>query len=127
MVRLSVFCMLACILFAACSKNNDSDEQFLYGVWVKGNNPGDTLLFMNENGRHIFQFPASLSPAAAGYTKLPYRYQKKKLYVQLTTDAEYPLSSFTWKTEGRSFELQGNDLYPYMSSIAPKHTYTKVD
>ena len=127
MKRLPVLLCFAGIFICACTKSNNSSETFLYGTWVKGNNPGDTLLFMNENGRHIFQFPAALSSAMYGYTKRPYRYQQKKLYVQLASDIEFPLSSFKWITEGKSFELQGNDLYPYMSSIAPKHVYTRVN
>jgi len=126
MLRLVVIFFVAGILLTACTKSNNNNETVLYGVWVKGNQRGDTIVFMNEGGRHMIQFPISNITTVPGYSKLPYRYRQKKLYISFAADAEFACNSFNWKEEGKSFELQGNDLYVYMSSIAPRYTYTRV-
>ena len=127
MKRLLVFFCVTGTLFSACTKSNNNNEPFLYGVWVKGNQRGDTIIFLNESGKHMIQFATSNISSVPGYTKVNYRYHEKKLYLSMQGSADYPCNSFNWKQEGKSFELQGNDLYWYMSSIAPKYTYTKVN
>lgn len=127
MIKHFIFITVVAGLLIACSKNNENNASQLYGAWAKGNQPGDTIVFMNDGGRHIVQFAASNVAGVPGYSRYDYRYRQKKLFISMSATEEYLCNSFSWVQEGKSFQLQGNDLYWYMSSIAPKYVYTKVN
>jgi hypothetical protein len=128
----SLLVITAITFAAACSKDSDGPEATFYGTWVKGPNTGDTLYFYKKNGRNIMRSNQSFNPLMYAPVEQVYKYEGGKLIVA------YPFStmgipvtyntieSFTWTNTGREFEINGFELYMFMSSTMTKFTFTKV-
>jgi hypothetical protein len=72
----------------------------------------------------IAPFP-TLVPA---YFEEEFRYRLGKLEIKNAVGSGdfFRFPSFTWKNDGQSFEVSGNELYPFASTILGTFTYTKV-
>jgi len=127
MQRLLLLLVLAIALGAmACSRSNEPGEAGFYGLWVKGKLAGDTLVFKNQDAANLLQYNASFNPALPVSNTIAYRYRSGKLQVALYGPEMVEISSFVWIVPGQQFQLQGFQLFPFMSSTGTKFTYTKV-
>jgi hypothetical protein len=119
-------------LATACSKDSDSPETAFYGMWIKGTHTGDTLYFYKKNGQHIMRSNQSFNPLMYAPVERVYKYDGGKLiiaypYASLGLPFTYDtIESFTWKATGRQFEVNGIELYMFMSASSTKFTFTKV-
>lgn len=131
MPRLLYFLLVITVitLAAACSKDSDNPEAAFYGTWVKGSNTGDTLYFYRKYGRDIMRSNQSFNPGMNAPFEQEFRYINGKLAFQPAWSGGlqyHPIESFTWKTPGREFEINGFELYMFMSSTMTKFTFTKI-
>jgi hypothetical protein len=129
MIRSLTTLIVLVSLLAACKKDVTQSESALYGTWVKGNQPGDTLQFLEKNRKHILRQNDSFNPAMPAYTEKEYKYQNGKLSIQLFapfSEEFNPIDSFRWISFGREFTLQGIQLYIFMSSTQTYFTYRKL-
>jgi hypothetical protein len=128
MLRLLMI-MLVMFIVLSCRKDNASVTD-LTGTWVKGTSAGDTLVFLNINGKHILRYNVSFNEAMPAYTETEYRFRNGKLELKgfMTTQNDYnTIESFTWKQEGEEFEVLGYQLYPFMSSTLTRFTFKKLN
>ena len=116
-------------LIAGCKKDKASgDEAELYGTWTKGTNYGDTLWFMNKNGRNILRMAETFNIAMPVYAEKEYRFRNGRLEIKLyspTSQEYFPMSSFTWTDRRREFTITNSQLYVFLSSIIT-YTYRKI-
>lgn len=115
--------------FAACKKDHNGSESVLYGTWVKGPNFGDTLWFMQKNGKNIMRMADSFNSGMAVYSEKEYRFRNGVPEIKMfspSLDNYHPLSSFTWIQQGKEFSLKGFQLYLFMSSTMTEFTYRKI-
>jgi hypothetical protein len=124
---------LALIVFvsiiAGCKKDSAQSGADLYGTWIKGNQAGDTLQFLQKNGKDILRRNESFNQGIPAYTEKEYRFRNGKLAVKLFSpfsDDFYPMDSFRWTSAGREFSIQGIQLYMYMASTNIYFTYRKI-
>jgi hypothetical protein len=113
----------------ACKKKRDSDAGILYGTWVKGTNAGDTLLFKTKSSKNVLFYNVSFNAAAPTYTETEFNYQNGKLYIApfgLGSELN-EISSFTWKQYGKEFEVQGIQLFSFLSSTQVMFNYKKIN
>jgi hypothetical protein len=121
--------IISVTVIASCSKKDavNSGEGSLYGIWVKGSAPGDTLRFVNRNGinymllneRGISQYPSSHS--------IEYKYEDDKLYVKDAYGGNFwQLHSFTWQERGLKFDVQAPELYWFVAVSPGNFTYRKI-
>jgi len=120
------------LLFSGCSKNNSSDESFLYGTWVNDSNAGDTLRFMSKTGMNILRYNISFNTAMPAITDMEYTYKNGTLSLAIFTPGRpaqpfQKISSFTWVLPGKKFRVQGMQLFRIMSSSSTYLTYTKIN
>jgi len=130
MLRLLICLFMAFALLAiACSKNDSGNESLLYGTWIKGSQTGDTLWFLRKDGKNIIRSNQSFNPGLTMYKDEEYAFKNGKLSRVLApvSSAFSHIDSFTWKQEGKEFEVLGYQLFLFMSSTLTKFTYTKVD
>jgi hypothetical protein len=128
--KAAAFIILASISFClGCKKDKSSaDEIALYGTWVKGTNYGDTLWFMNKNGKNILRMADIFNIASPVYGEKEYRFRKGVLEIKQyspTSDEYFPLTSFNWTNRGREFTITNSQLYIFLSSIIT-YTYRKI-
>lgn len=122
----------AVLFTASCDKDADDDdtaEAVLYGIWVKGSNPGDTLVFSKKSGTNVMWMNLSMNPQFFAPAEREYRMENGKLQIMLGPGLQAPwhtIESFTWKTPGQQFEILGFHLYMTMSSSITKFTFNKV-
>jgi hypothetical protein len=124
-----LYFILLILTFAACKKDHNGSESVLYGTWAKGPNFGDTLWFMQRNGKNIMRMADSFNPGVAVYSEKEYRFRNGIPEIKMfspTLDDYYPISSFTWIQPGREFSLKGFQLYLFMSSTLTEFTYRKI-
>ncbi len=123
-------CLALAILAIGCSRSNDAaDESLFYGTWIKGSAAGDTLQFGRKNNQHILRRNMSFNPNLPSYQEVAYQYKNGKLLVEFAGAGSglREIDSFGWKTVGKVFELQGYQMYLFMSSTQTRFTYTKID
>jgi hypothetical protein len=121
---------VSALTMASCKKGQEMENLLLTGTWIKGTNAGDTLYFTKTNGKNVLRYNASFNPAAPAVTEIEYNYQNSKLSLRnfmATQDNFYILQSFSWKQEGKEFEVLGYELFPFMSSTQTRFTYSKVN
>lgn len=129
MYRLLFIALIAAVS-TSCGKDADGDEAVLYGTWVKGSNAGDTLLFFRRANGNFLAYNLSFNPALAAPTEVEYAYRNNVLYLGTylaQNGGLFQVHSFTWGRFGTEFEVQGSELYPFMSSTLVRFTYRKVD
>jgi hypothetical protein len=129
-MRLILIAFTGIALFTgACKKKNDSDPGILYGTWVKGINAGDTLVFINKNGKKILAYNPSFNATQPTYTETGFDYQNGKLYLApfSGSTALSEINSFTWKQYGKEFEVQGIQLFSFLSSTQVMFNYKKIN
>lgn len=115
--------------FASCKKNHSGSESVLYGTWVKGSNFGDTLWFMQKNGKNIMRMADSFNSGMAVYSEKEYRFRNGVPEIKMfspSLDDYYPISSFQWIQQGSRFSLKAFQLYLFMSSTMTEFTYRKI-
>ena len=118
-------------LFAAsftmlnCTKDKSQNESIFYGTWVKGTNTGDTLQFYQKNGKNILALNYSFNSLIYAPTEFEYFYVNDHLSIRHTS-TDFSIESFTWKQVGQEFELQGTELFPFMSSTQVYFNYRKI-
>ena len=118
------------MLAAGCSSSNDPvNEASFYGMWVKGNQAGDTLQFMRKNNKNIMRGNMSFNASLPMYSEVEYKYINGKLAVEFAgAGSEMKvIESFTWKKEGKEFDILGFQLYLIMSSSVTHFVFTKVN
>ena len=116
------------ILTFACKKEGLGKESYLYGVWIKGSNTGDTWWFMKKNGKSIIRVPDSFNPQMAIYSEKEYHYINGVLSIQSFapfSDDYYPVTTFNWIEAGKEFSIQNTELFLFMSSITT-YKYKKI-
>jgi hypothetical protein len=120
------------LVFTGCAKNKTNDftgsESELYGVWVKGPNPGDTLEFMRKNNKNIMRRLELFNAGIPTYSEREYRYQDGKFGAKYYSSADdfYQINSFAWTQAGREFTLLAFQLLPIISSTTTWYTYRKI-
>ena len=131
MVRLSIIACIACLLALACtkSKTDNNPEAALYGVWVNGNVPNDTLWFMNKGGKNILRYNNSFNTATPTYTEVEYFFKNGELSFELggPSGISKLIDSFTWKQENKQFDILIYQLYAFISSSTTHGLYTKIE
>jgi hypothetical protein len=128
MRHLSVLTLIVATLFtlASCSKDkNPSGASLFYGKWKS--NAGDTITFSQKNGENVFTYGSFNLPSLP--SEVGFSYQNNKL--GLKDDLANPsrlraLETFKWIQQGTSFEVQGADMYLFMSSTSTYFTFTKI-
>ena len=127
-----IFILLIVIVFAFsyCDKNNiSSDESFLYGTWIKGNQTGDTLTFASKNGKNVILYNMSHNPGYAAPMELEYGYRNGRFSVKGFPGGGpgfNPANSFTWKQYGKEFDIEGTLLFPFLAVMTVTYTYHKI-
>lgn len=123
------------VLFVAtmttsCDKDATADEEtVLHGTWIKGSQAGDTLRFYERGGRHYMLSNQSFNPNMYAPVETEYRFRNGQLalkYAWGMTSQYQSISSFTWKVPTQEFEIQGMQLYMFMSSTLTKFTFHRV-
>ena len=131
MIRFSIIGMITlALLLVACTKSKDGgNEAALYGVWVNGNVPNDTLWFMNKGGKNILRYNNSFNTAAPAYTESEYFFKNDKLSFALGGPSGIVklIDSFTWKQENKQFDILIYQLYAFISSSTTHGLYTKIE
>lgn len=124
-IVLNIFAALS-FLIAACTKDKSaSDESLFYGKWES--NVGDTIIFLQREGRNIFQYGTFNLPSVP--REVGFSYENNKL--ALKNDMSNPeklqmLNSFKWVHNRTTFEVQGVDMYSFMSSTSTWFSFTKI-
>jgi len=125
-VTLITAAIIAALLsIASCSKSKDAaDVSLFYGTWRS--NAGDTLTFFQSSGKN--NCDAGKGSPAPVNREIEFSYSNNKL--GLKDGAGEPgkfriLKTFAWIQKGSSFEVQGNDIYCYMSSLST-YTFIKI-
>ena len=118
-MRHLVVIALVLSMLTACSKNKSkAEENVLYGKWEMGPADGDTIEFLNNNGRNIMRFYDARFITGI-YTEREYMYVNGELSVQMyPSQAFIPITSFTLKQGNNEFTVMSNELYPLLSSAA---------
>jgi hypothetical protein len=132
MLRLIIFILAPFTIISSlsCSKDSDnSSSAILYGTWIKGANVGDTIWFYKEAGKDIMKYDASFNPLLPLTTTTEYKFENDQLltkgYLGMGTDF-HAIQGFAWKQRGSEFELQGSEIYVFMSSTLTKFTFHKA-
>lgn len=122
-----IFILLAAFSFA-CKKDTSAGESELHGAWVKGSNLGDTLWFLEKNGRHFMRIAESFNPLMPIYAEKEYRLQDGKLSIKIFTPVSgdyFPMNSFQWTDHRKEFTIQNSELFMFLSSIIT-YKYRKI-
>jgi hypothetical protein len=115
--------------FLLAVKKRYGPKIYYPGVWVKGPDAGDTLLFMKVNNKNILRYNMSFNPAYPFYQDVEYKYENGTLSLMLYSPADqnfYALHSFTWRQAGKVFDIQGSELFAILSSTTVRYTYHKL-
>lgn len=127
----SFFAVAVVILLAGCKKDQQQfDENLFTGTWVKGSNVSDTFWFSKKNNLNILSYNASFNDSLPVVAEMEYNYKNGKLEVKrsFTNDKTfYPIPSFTWKEQGKEFEITAIELFSFISSTDSKFVYKKVN
>ena len=118
-MRLLIIAAFALNILTACSKNEsrNPEEHVLYGKWEMGPGNGDTIEFLNSNGRNILRFYDARFITGI-YAEREYKYVNGELSIQMyPSQAFTPITSFTWKQGSSEFNVMSNELYPLSSSM----------
>jgi hypothetical protein len=127
----AILAIFAITLAASCDKDAGSpdEEAILHGTWVKGDRAGDTLVFYDRAGKHYMKSNQSFNPDHYSPVEREYGFQNGQLYIKYVWAGgpeKWPVDSFTWTVPGREFEIQGHQLYMFMSSTLARFTFRKV-
>jgi hypothetical protein len=109
--------LLALTVLIACSKKEgkEREEAMLYGKWEMGPGDGDTIEFLNRNGRNILRFYDARFISGI-YAERAYQYTSGALSIQMyPSQAFTPVTSFTWQRGSGKFSVMSNELYPLLS------------
>jgi hypothetical protein len=126
-MRLLIITIFAMGILSTCSKNESKNPEkpALYGKWSMGAGDGDTVEFLNSNGRNILRFYDARFITGV-YTEREYRYNNGKLSLQMYPSQPFtPVTSFAWNQGSSTFSVLSNELYPMLSSVVTL-VYTKV-
>ncbi|MBL7739513.1 MAG: hypothetical protein JNK14_09855 [Chitinophagaceae bacterium] len=120
--------LLAIISLASCDKQSGAiTSSSFYGKWKASYN--DTIEFTRTGGKNIIRYNQSMNPSFTVPADYEYTYQNNKLGIKdglsgLATFRFY--QSFRWIEEGRSFEIQGVEWFPFISSTLTYFTFTRI-
>lgn len=130
MKRLFVtFIIMITVLIGACKKDQQALDTVLTGTWVRGASAGDTLYFTRNNDKNILRYNASFNPTLPVVTDIEYGYVGGKLLLKKFGASQsdfYIIESFTWVQGQKEFEVVGNEIFPFMSSMT-RFTYRKIN
>lgn len=129
MIRMVIALIIFVSIVAGCKKDGAQSGADLYGTWIKGNQSGDTLQFLQKNGKDILRRNESFNPGMPAYSEKEYRFRNGKLAIKLTSPFSedfYPIDSFRWTRAGKEFSVQGIQLYMFMASTNVYFTYRKL-
>lgn len=118
------------VLFSCKKEQQQFDESLFAGTWVKGPYAGDTLWFGRRNNVPILSYNASFNAGlpVVAYTEYNYKNGKLGLKRFYSNDKTfYPIQSFTWKEQGKEFEITAIELFSFISSTNTKFLYKKVN
>jgi hypothetical protein len=120
--------LVASFIMLNCNKQKSENETVLYGMWTKGTNAGDTLLFYKRNERNILSYNVSFNPGLPAPVEVNFWFTNGKLSTRSSGSrgGASPIESFTWKQQGQEFEIKGIELFPFMSSTQVYFTYHKI-
>ncbi len=123
-----LFVILICLaILFCCRKENRERSELFFGQWKTSY--GDTILFSEINGKNILSYNVSLNAFLPVHTQKEFIYRNKKL--GLKTGVNVPgnfsfLETFKWHQTGKSFEVQGIEWFPFLSSTLTYYTFTKI-
>lgn len=123
------FGFLVVTAFCACTKKTvEQRGETIEGVWVKGSHTGDTLRFSIKNGKNIVSYNMSFNTLFAAPTEREYILKEGKFSLQFLDRSNRfePIESFKWKELHKEFEVEGIELFPFMSSMGTYFTYRRV-
>ena len=119
--------VLMVVLFFSCEKNKETSASTFYGKWKASY--GDTIEFFYSGGKNVLYYDQSMSPAVLLPAAYEYTYRNGKLGVKdgLSGLADFRIyQSFRWIQEGQSFEVQGVEWFPFISSTLTYFTFTRL-
>ena len=123
------FAFIVATALCACTKK-DSEEvgDTIEGVWVKGSHIGDTLRFYKKNGKNVVAYNMSFNTLMPAPTEREYLLKDGKFSLQLLDRSNrfHPIESFKWKEVNKEFEVEGIELFPFMSSMRTYFTYRRI-
>jgi hypothetical protein len=121
------FLLVTFISLLSCKKENTNDKSLFYGNWKTSY--GDTITFSRTGNKNILNYDYSLNTALPTKTNYEYSYRNNKLGIK--NDFNGPgtfqfFESFRWLQQGQSFEVQGVEWFPFISSTLTYFTFTKI-
>jgi hypothetical protein len=123
-----ITCLIApVIFFFSCSKENNNDISQFYGSWKTSY--GDTIVFSRTGNKNMLEYDYSLNTALPTKTNKEYTFRNNKLGIKnaLPVSNNYTfLQSFRWLQQGQSFEVQGVEWFPFISSTLTYFTFKKI-
>ncbi|MBL7742214.1 MAG: hypothetical protein JNN00_01960 [Chitinophagaceae bacterium] len=123
----SSFAFLLLLHLASCDKQTGITVSTFHGKWKTSYN--DTIEFLRIGGKNILRYNQSMNPSLTVPANYEYTYQDNKLGVKdgLSGLAVFRIyQSFRWLEEGHSFEVQGVEWFPFISSTATYFTFTRI-
>ena len=89
----------------------------------------ENIIYVQINGKNILSYNVSLNASLPSHTQKEFIYRNKKL--GLKTGVNVPgnfsfLETFKWHQTGKSFEVQGIEWFPFLSSTLTYYTFTKI-
>ena len=127
--HIAAFMIVLVAVTSSCGKDGGVSpraDQF-YGTWVNATINGDTLRFSRKGGKNILSY--RLTAGQPQLTEVEFKYTSGKLFIRgfIGPSNEYfPLTNFKWNIVGKEFEWNGNQRFPYLSSIQPNYVYRKL-
>jgi hypothetical protein len=84
--------------------------------------------FYQKNGKNFLAYNLSFNPVFYAPTEAEFFYKEDRLTIRHLTspDVYFPIKSLTWKQVGQEFEVQGIELFPFLSSTQVYFTYHKI-
>lgn len=120
--------LLSSSILLSCRKESLNDPTVFYGKWLA--EFGDTLTFSRVNGKNMVNYNMVLNSISPRRVDQEYLYQEGKLGFVIAVagypDATLWFDSFQWTSYGKTFTVHGGEMFPYLSSVPPAYTYTKL-
>jgi hypothetical protein len=111
----------------SCDKQNGITASTFYGRWKTSYN--DTVEFSKIGGKDMIRYDLTMNPSMPMNSFHEFTYRDNKLGIKdgLSGLATYRFyQSFRWLEEGRSFEIQGIEWFPFLSSTGTYFTFTRI-
>jgi hypothetical protein len=127
LLQFSGLLLLLMAFLSSCNKEGVDPAAIFYGKWKTSYN--DTIEFSRVGGKNMIRYDITMNPAMQNDALYEYTYRDNKLGIKngLTGLYDfYVFQSFRWLEAGKSFEVQGVEWFPYISSTLTYFTFTRI-